>query len=312
MFSARLFRSSLLVSTFAALLLSLGAAGCKKKPADEGKGSAATGSAGGSATAVVADAAPATPASAITKAATPEEAVAAADRTADDKALDAGRKPAELLTFLKVAPGMKAAELFAGGGYTAELLARVVGPTGVVYGHNTKAVLEMFAEKPWSERLARLASPSIVRVDRELDAPLPPEAADLDLVVMNLIYHDAVWLGTDRAAMNAAILKALKPGGELVVIDHSAKDGTGSKDSKDLHRIEAKFVQDEVVKAGFVLDRQSDLYKNAADTRDWNASPMSAADKRGTSDRFILVFKKPADAAPAAPAGDKPAEPASK
>jgi predicted methyltransferase len=298
-------RSTLLVSTLTALTL-LGA-GCKKKPAGEGQGSAAAGSAAassdaagsaaaGSAAATAATpATPAAPAPAITKAATPEEAVAAADRTADDKALDAGRKPAELLTFLKVGPGMKVAEIFAGGGYTTELLARAVGPTGTVYGHNTKAVLEMFAEKPWSERLARLASPSIVRVDRELDAPLPPEATDLDLVVMNLVYHDTVWLGTDRAVMNGALLKALKPGGELVIIDHSAKDGTGSKDAKDLHRIEAKFVKDEVEKSGFVLDRQSDLYKNPGDARDWNAAPTGAADKRGTSDRFIFVFKKPAD-----------------
>ena len=67
----------------------------------------------------------------ITKAVTPAEAVAAADRTDADKALDAGRKPAELLAVLRVGEGMRAAELFAGGGYTVELLARVVGPTGV-------------------------------------------------------------------------------------------------------------------------------------------------------------------------------------
>ncbi len=285
------------------LALALGAAGlgCKKKPAD-GAGSAATTTTGSGSAAAAVDApaadgsaAPTTPVNpVITKAATADEAVAAADRTAEDKALDAGRKPAELLTFMKVGPGMKVAELFAGGGYTVELLARVVGPTGKVYGQNTKEILEMFAEKPWSERLARLAAPSIVRVDRPLDAPLPDDATDLDVVVMHLVYHDAVWIGTDRAAMNGAIFKALKPGGELVIIDHTAKDGTGADAAKDLHRIEAKFVQAEIEKSGFKLDRQSDLFKHIEDTRDWSTSPMNAADKRGTSDRFVLVFKKPA------------------
>jgi predicted methyltransferase len=269
-------------SSFLALVLggSVASSGCAKDAASTAATSPST---------ISAAAVPA-----ITGAVTPDQAVAALDRTADDKALDAGRKPAELLSFLKVGAGMKVAELFAGGGYTVELLARVVGPTGVVYGQNTKAILEMFAEKPWSARLARLASPSIVRVDRDLVDPLPPEALGLDLVVMHLVYHDTVWLGVDRAAMNGAILKALKPGGEFVIIDHSGKDGSGSAGAKDLHRIEAKFVQTEVEKAGFVLDRSSDMFKHPEDTRDWNASPMAAADKRGTTDRFVMVFKKPA------------------
>ena len=59
-----------------------------------------------------------------------QAAVDAPDRAADDRALDAGRKPAELLAFLGIRPGLRVAELGAGGGYTAELLARVVGPDG--------------------------------------------------------------------------------------------------------------------------------------------------------------------------------------
>lgn len=291
----------------ATLALSLGASACKKKTAEPSGDQATTGAKDQTLTSPIPypDAAPppvAAGTAPITKASTPEEAVAAADRTDADKALDAGRKPAELLSFLKVAPGMKVAEIFAGGGYTVELLARVVGPTGTVYAHNTPKILEMFARKPWSERQARIGAPWIVGVERELDAPLPDEAKDLDLVVMNLVYHDAVAMGVDRSGMNGAIWKALKPGGEFVVVDHSAKDGSGANDASTLHRIEAKVVQAEIEQTGFKLDRQSDLYKNADDKRDWNASPMDAKEKRGTSDRFVLVFKKPADAAPAAPA----------
>jgi predicted methyltransferase len=219
--------------------------------------------------------------------------VAAPDRSDADRKLDAGRKPAELLRFLKVAPGMKVAEVFAGGGYTSELLARAVGPTGVVYGQNTRAVLERFAEKPWSERLAKPVNQRVVRVDRELADPLPPEAHDLDLVVSNIIYHDTVWQNVDRAQMNGAILRALKPGGRYVVCDSSAKPGSGLEVAKSLHRVDEAVVRSEVAAAGFTLVDEGQFLRNPADTRDWNSSPMAAGEKRGTSDRFCLAFTRP-------------------
>ncbi|RJS27283.1 SAM-dependent methyltransferase [Corallococcus sp. H22C18031201] len=220
--------------------------------------------------------------------------VDAADRLEADRALDAGRHPAEMLEFIGVRPGMKVAEMMAGGGYTTELLARAVGPEGVVYGHNPKWVLERFAEKPWSERLARPINQRVVRVDREFDAPLPPEATGLDAVVSNAIYHDTVWLGADRAKMNAAIFDSLKPGGVYVVIDSSAKAGTGVADVQSLHRIDEQAVRAEVLAAGFQLAGESAAWRNPEDTRDWSASPGAAGARRGTGDRFALKFVKPA------------------
>lgn len=219
--------------------------------------------------------------------------VDAPDRSEDDRKLDAGRHPGELLTFFGIAPGMKVAEIAAGGGYTAELLARAVGPTGVVYGQNSKFILERFAEKPWSERLAKPIMKNVVRVDREFDDPLPPEAQGLDAVFDVLFYHDTVWMKTDRGKMNALIFKALKPGGVYAIIDHSGRPGTGTSEAETLHRIEEKALREEVEKAGFKLAAEASFLRNPADTRDWNASPRAAADKRGTSDRFVLKFVKP-------------------
>jgi predicted methyltransferase len=188
---------------------------------------------------------------------------------------------------------MRVAELGAGGGYTTELLARAPGPTGRVYGQNPKFVLDRFAEKPWSERLAKPVNARVVRVDRELDDPLPPEAKNLDAVLIVLFYHDTVWLETDRARMNAAVFAALKSGGVYGVIDHSARPGAGTSEAKSLHRIEEGAVVREIEKAGFVLDAAADFMRNPADARDWNASPSAAGEKRGTSDRFVLKFEKP-------------------
>jgi predicted methyltransferase len=220
-------------------------------------------------------------------------AVDAADRDADDKALDAGRKPGALLDFCGVPQGGMVAEIAAGGGYTAELLARAVGPSGKVYGQNSKWLLEKFAEKPWSARLAKPVNKNIVRVDRELDDPLPADAKNLDVVVTNLFYHDTFWLKVDRDKMNKAIFAALKPGGVYCVIDHSGRAGTGATEVQTLHRIDEKVVREEIEKAGFKLAGESGVWRNAGDTRDWNAAPFAAKEKRGTSDRFAFKFTRP-------------------
>ena len=237
-----------------------------------------------------------TPASPVVPAATAStearQVVDAPDRTAADRAIDAGRHPAELLTFLGVRPGMRVGELFAGAGYTAELLARAVAPNGVVYAENPKFIVDR-AGPQWSERLARPADKVVVRVDRELDSPLPPEAVDLDLVVINLVYHDTVWLGVDRGKMNRAVFTALKPGGLYAVIDHSARLGAGTADVQTLHRIDENTVKQEVQAAGFVLRGESGFLRNRSDPRDWNDSPGAAGARRGTSDRFALMFVKP-------------------
>ena len=223
-------------------------------------------------------------------------AVEAPDRTEEDRALDEGRRPAQLLAFFGIAPGMRVAELAAAGGYTTELVARVVGPSGVVYGQNTRFILDRFAEGPWSARLAKPTMQRVLRVDRDFDIPLPPQASDLDAVLMVLFYHDTVWMGVDRARMNAAVYRALRPGGVYGIVDHSSRAGAGTNDVKTLHRIDEGIVREEIEAAGFRLVAEASFLRNPADPRDWNASPSAAGERRGTSDRFVLKFIKPDEA----------------
>jgi predicted methyltransferase len=230
-------------------------------------------------------------------------AIAAPDRDDKDRALDAGRKPAEVLAFFKVAPGQKIGELFSGPGYTTEIIARVVGDGGKVYAQNTKAILDRFARGPLTERLAKPVMKNTVMVEQETEAPFPADAKNLDAVICVLNYHDYVWQKVDRAKLNAAVFAALKPGGFYAIVDHSAAAGSGLKDVETLHRIDEDTVKQEITKAGFRLDAESDVLRNPEDPRDWNASPRAAAEKRGTSDRFTLRFVKPAK-------GGKPGKPA--
>jgi predicted methyltransferase len=220
-------------------------------------------------------------------------AIAASDRSPEDRALDAGRKPGEVFTFFKIAPGQKIGELFAGGGYSTEMMARIVGTGGMIYAQNTKDVNDRFARKPFELRMAKEVMKIVKPVELPADAPFPTDVKDLDVVVCILNYHDFVWQKVDRAKLNKAVFDALKPGGIYAMVDHSAEKGSGIRDVETLHRIDEEVVKKELMEAGFKLDAESDVLRNPDDKRDWNSSPRAAAEKRGTSDRFVLRFVKP-------------------
>lgn len=228
------------------------------------------------------------------------EAIAASDRTEKDRALDAGRKPGEVLAFFHIAPGQKVGELFAATGYTTELMARVVGDGGKVYAQNTKDILDRFARAPLSDRLAKPVMKNTVSVEQPTEAPFPRDVKNLDAVICVLNYHDFVWQKINRVKMNAAVFAALKPGGVYGIVDHSAAKGSGLRDVQTIHRIDEDTVKKEILAAGFKLDAESDVLRNPSDPLDWNASPGAAGEKRGTSDRFVLRFVKPAKGAKAA------------
>ena len=207
--------------------------------------------------------------------------VASADRSEADRTNDLRRKPAQFLAFMDVRPGMRVADLSAGGGYTTELLARAVGETGKVYAHNTpKPRLE--------ERLKNPLMKNVVELVRPFDDPLSPEARNLDLVTFNFNYHDTTYMEVDRAKMNRAIFDALKPGGHYIVADHSALPGAGIGVGKTLHRIEETLVRREVEAAGFRWVAEGGFLRNPADPR---TAPVFKPIQ--PNDEFVLKFVKP-------------------
>jgi predicted methyltransferase len=223
------------------------------------------------------------------------EAVNATDRPAADKNLDAGRQPEQMLTFFGIQPGMKVADLWAGTGYTTELLSRTVGTSGMVYSQNPPFPPEFQSiAQAWTDRLKNPALKNVSAVNKSFDADdvLPAPPGSLDVVVMNMNYHDLVLRNLDRTKVNAAVSQALKSDGVYALVDHSAKDGSGVKDI-ELHRIDEQFLINEVQKAGFTLVARSSALRHAGDDRTWSASPRVAGERRGTTDRFMLLFKKP-------------------
>jgi predicted methyltransferase len=202
-------------------------------------------------------------------------------RTERDRKMDEGRHPVELLQFADVRPGMRALDMATGTGYTAQLLALAVGPTGKVWAQAPKpgAVI--------TERMAAHPQENLVVAARPFDDPVPSEAAPLDVVTLVLNYHDISYLPVDRDAMNRKIFAALKPGGRYIVVDHSATAGTGISSGKTLHRIDEAFLVAEVKRAGFALDGEGRFMRNPQDNRD---APSGEA--KPPSDRFVLRFVK--------------------
>ena len=211
-----------------------------------------------------------------------QDAINSPARTDDDRKSDAKRKPAEFLAFVQAKPGMKVLDLSAGGGTTSALLAAAVAPGGEVWAQTGK---------PSPKIEARIASGKVSNlhaVVAPFDNPVEKGMPPLDLVTINMSYHDVVNTPTDRAAMNKHIYDALKPGGHYVVIDNSAKNGSELADTKTLHRIDEAAVIEEVTKAGFKVEAKSDYLRAPSDPRDKPFFEM----KGEPDDKFAIRFVK--------------------
>jgi predicted methyltransferase len=220
-------------------------------------------------------------------------AVADANRPDADKQRDANRKPAATLEFLGVRPGEQVAELLPGGGYFTRLFSKTVGPAGHVYALVPERPANAPADMPDLAGAVKAiaANPAysnvsvVVQPITKLAAPAP-----VDLVFTSQNYHDLHNFPIDIGAFNKLVLDSLKPGGLYVVLDHSAQAGSGFRDTKTLHRIDADAVKQEVMAAGFEFVGGSAALANADDPR--TAMVFDPA-IRGKTDQFILKFRKP-------------------
>jgi len=211
-----------------------------------------------------------------------KQAVASPIRTDEDRDADAKRKPLEFLQFTNVWPGMRVMDIAAGGGYSTQLLALVVGSNGTVWAQGPKLRPSL------EERLANHPQANIVPVIRPFEDPVPNDLPKLDLITIIFNYHDIAYMPVDRTKMNQRLFNALKPGGHLVVFDHSAKAGTGTTMTKSLHRIDEAVVVNELRQAGFQLEQEGDFFRNPSDPRDQVIFHMKIP-----VDNFALRFVKP-------------------
>lgn len=231
---------------------------------------------------------PAPPAAYVMPSNTPayiRQAVESPDRSAEQKARDVNRKPAELLTLSGVKPNDRVIEFASFGQYFTTLLSAIVGPKGMVYMYDL----------PYTEKRAGEASRAFVAAHpnshyelidyNKLELP-----QNIDVVFNVLYYHDLSLNDIDIANLNARIFKALKPGGIFFVVDHNAAPGTGRRDTKALHRIDPEVIKQEVTAAGFELVEESKLLAHPEDD---HTKMVFTTGLRGLTDQTVFKFRKP-------------------
>ncbi len=223
-----------------------------------------------------------------------DAAVAQPGRSKEDRDRDSIDHPAEILRLAGIKPGMKVADVLAADGYYSELLSYVVGPQGHVQLINN-AAFEKWSEGAWAKRLASGRLPNVEHQVAELEH-MPLSEGSLDAVLLIKVYHDMYWVQADSIwpkvdvpAVLDEIARAIKPGGILLLVDHSAAAGTGSSVAGSLHRIDEQFARHDFESRGFRVIATTDVLRHPEDKRDLITykGPML-----GKTDKFVLVFKK--------------------
>jgi predicted methyltransferase len=222
-------------------------------------------------------------------------AVSAPGRPADAIALDAGRRPAEVLAFGGLRRGDSALDLFTGSGYFAEIMGRAVGPRGHVVAWepanfvNERSRAGLDAIRQRTPNFSWFQSPNNV---------LALPASAFDFVMINLNYHDTYWESArfrfarmDPDGFLRTVFQSVKPGGTVLVIDHVANPGRDTRAEVEAnHRILPATARADFERAGFVFDGESDLLRNPQDD---HSKGVFDASIRGHTDRFVYRFRRP-------------------
>ncbi|MGI9331334.1 MAG: class I SAM-dependent methyltransferase [Gammaproteobacteria bacterium] len=219
-------------------------------------------------------------------------AALAAGRAEAETARDAARKPAEVLAFAEVAPGMTVMDVMAASGWYTEVLSVAVGPDGTVYAENPRWLLEAMngaPDKALTKRLAGDRLPNVERKDAGLeDGTVPADSVDVALTALN--FHDTVDRSGEEAGVRQLnqVYAALKPGGVLILIDHS---GSPENDNKKLHRMLESDLKALVEQTEFIMEAEGGMLRNPDDDM---SAMVFGKDIRGKTDRFVWKLRKPA------------------
>jgi predicted methyltransferase len=222
-----------------------------------------------------------------------QAAVANPERTPADRERDARDKPAEVMAFAGVKPGMTVVDMFAAGGYWTELLAGAVGPNGKVLAVNN-VPYAMFSK---DDIKARFTEGRLKNVERRLveASHMFIQPKSVDLVVIVMAYHDAYWINEkegwpqiDTDGFLESIKSMLKPGGKLLIVDHNAAAGTGKEVASTLHRLNEDWAKKSTTAHGFVFEKSYDGLRNPNDQLDKMVYDPAV---KGKTDRYVHLYK---------------------
>lgn len=184
-------------------------------------------------------------------------------RQFEDEGREAYERRLDVMKVLGLKPGDDVADIGAGSGFYVELMAQAVGKSGAVYA------IEIAPN--WIKHLRRMATEKqltqvTVIEGEERSTRLPP--ASIDLAFSSDTYHHFEY----PQDMLADIYQALRPGGRWVVLDYERIPGVSSQWTLDHVRAGKQEVIEEIVAAGFELEREADI---------------------GMHENYLLIFRRP-------------------
>lgn len=206
---------------------------------------------------------------------------ARADQAGDDER----RQAAAVISFAGVKPGDQLIDFLPGSGYWTRIFSSLVGPRGHV-----TAMWPSIAARGAERQKPGIDARALPNVTTDVQAgPFPTVAKPVDVFWTVQNYHDIPAAGI--AQFNAAVFKALKPGGTYLVIDHAdARGALPVSGAGNKHRIDPAVVRSQVQAAGFRLVGQSAVLANPADD---HAKPVFDSAIRGHTDQFVYKFRRP-------------------
>ena len=207
-------------------------------------------------------------------------ATAVDTKLARDTATDARRHGPEIAAFAGLKAGDKVIDWIPGGGYWTRTFARIVGPTGHVYGIWASPMPRkrrpMCATIPRSPPIPRSAT-SARACSRRPNSRRPSQSISFSPRKIITIIADKFMGSLDPAILNKAAFAALKPGGIFLIVDHVAAPGSGMRDTDTLHRIDPEIVKKQVTAAGFAFVGEIRLLAKPADDKTRRCSTNRSA-----------------------------------
>ncbi len=182
---------------------------------------------------------------------------------------DSWQRPAEVMDALGVRAGSVVADVGAGSGYFTFHLAARVGSQGKVYAEDVRDEdLAKIRERAKKEGLAQIE----IILGTKNDPRLPPESLDAILIVN--AYHE---MG-EYDVMLQGMIRALKPGGLLAIIDHETKPGQPRSSYFEHHKIPQELVREDAARNGLRFLREEKGFDLGQEVREhW----------------FFLIFERP-------------------
>ncbi len=240
------------------------------------------------------------------------EVIAGPQRSAEHRARDAYRHPAETLGFFGLAPTMTVIEILPGEGWYTEILAPYLKPAGklIVTTHEPDSPVE-YQRKGHEALMAKFdAAPDVYgAVERQVmwqgDGVSLGAPASADMVVTFRNTHG--WINDGKLeAVYKACFDVLKSGGVLGIEQHRAAPGADAAASAKKGYVPEDWLIERLEAIGFKLAGKSEINANPKDTKDytdgvWTLPPvLRLGDKDrdrylaiGESDRMTLKFVKP-------------------